>query len=208
MKIDKARGEIFSAKIDNVFPAGSCSLANCGNFSCFHDEVETIPNAIWGNQTRVCKYHIFAIGHRVQLAQYRTLRIEPAAIPMQKSIAKKHPAYCAERQIRSKRQLCRPNTLPHNERDQADNRAKKRSGEETEQYRAPSEKCANRREKFQVATSHRFARDCELARHAGNLRDVIKRQDLAFHTDAVIMKIQRHSPIVVVVDLRLIALEQ
>src|SRR5439155_18483176 len=60
------------------------------------------------------------------------LRIEPTAIPTQKSIPKKHPAYRAKRQIRSKRQLCCPNTLPHDERDQADNRNEKAAGANTE----------------------------------------------------------------------------
>src|SRR6266568_2494554 len=83
------------------------------------------------------------------------LRIEQSAIPAQKQIAKKHPANCAEREIRSKWQLCRPHALACDERNQTDNRTEKRPGKKTKQHRAPSQKRANRGQKFQVAASHR-----------------------------------------------------
>ena len=54
----------------------------------------------------------------------------------------------AERQIRSKRQLSRPDPPPNHHRDQTNQRSEQRTRKDTEQYRAPSQKRPDRRQEF------------------------------------------------------------
>ncbi|PYJ62941.1 MAG: NAD(P)/FAD-dependent oxidoreductase [Verrucomicrobia bacterium] len=57
MKIDEPGRDKISVNVDNVFPAHTSLLMNCGNFSSFHDNFEAIANSVGENQTRVRKNH-------------------------------------------------------------------------------------------------------------------------------------------------------
>ena len=57
MKIEETRREIVSLKIDNLFRARMCLLANCRNFSFCRDNLEAIANSIGKNQTRIGEDH-------------------------------------------------------------------------------------------------------------------------------------------------------
>ena len=57
MKIDETGREIVSVKIDNLFRARMCLLANCGNFSFCRDNLEAIANSVGKNQTRIGEDH-------------------------------------------------------------------------------------------------------------------------------------------------------
>ena len=57
MKIDETGREIVSMKIDNLFRARICLLANCRNFPFCHDNLEAIANSVGKNQTRIGEYH-------------------------------------------------------------------------------------------------------------------------------------------------------
>src|SRR4029077_7107169 len=82
------------------------------------------------------------------------------------------------------------------------------AGKKTEQYGAPSQKCANRGEEFQVAATHRFARNLELMHDAGNFGEIVEHKFIAFYGDAIVMKVQCRISISVIVDLCFVALEQ
>src|SRR5205807_3618801 len=104
-------------------------------------------------------------------------------------------------------QLGGPDAFAYDESDQADDRSQERSGEQTEQHRAPAKKCADRSEKFQVAPSHCFSRDYQLASDAGNVCYVIEHQRAAFDVDAIVAKVQRHIAERLTIDVGLIAFE-
>ena len=83
MKINKAGCEIISVKIKNLTCVCLDSLADCGDFSFFNNELKAVTNAIRKNQMRIGKNH-FASTYKLGIQQSR--------IPTQKRIAKKHPA--------------------------------------------------------------------------------------------------------------------
>src|SRR5581483_2448172 len=87
-------------------------------------------------------------------------------------------------------------------------RTGERTGEDRKQNGAPAEERADAGEKFQIAATHGFARNDELARGAGNFGDVIELEGAAFDRDAIVVKLERDFVVNVVVDLRVIALEQ
>src|SRR5207302_11479236 len=86
--------------------------------------------------------------------------------------------------------------------------SEQRSREKTEQHRAPTEKRANRSQKFQIAASHCFPGNHQFASNTRNLRNIIKHDRLAFGSDAIVSKVERYVTERVMVDGGLITLEQ
>src|ERR1700704_6363643 len=93
-------------------------------------------------------------------------RIKQSDIPTHKLVAEEHPNQRAKREVGSEWQLGRPDPFPKHERDETDERANERAAKETEQNRAPTEKRANRGEKFQIAAPHGFTGDLQRVRNA------------------------------------------
>ena len=103
---------------------------------------------------------------RKQRPRESSLRIEQAHIPAQERFAEEHPKQSAKGEIGSERQLGRPDPLADEQRHQTNQRPEERAGKDAEQNRAPSQERADGREEFQIAASHRFARNLKLAHHA------------------------------------------
>src|SRR5438309_8467572 len=91
-------------------------------------------------------------------------RIDQRDVPANKSLSKEHPNQRTKREIWTKWQLCGPNAFPNQQRGQAHDRTENGTRENAKQNAAPAKKSANRSEKLQVPTPHRFTRDFEFAR--------------------------------------------
>ena len=86
--------------------------------------------------------------------------------------------------------LGRPDAPADQERGQSDERTEQRTRKNAEQNRAPSQERADGREKFQVAASHRFARNLKFAHHAGDLLQLVESDFFSLDRDPVVMKSQ------------------
>src|SRR5256885_8104553 len=91
----------------------------------------TADHAIKSSQTRCSAGHKYwkrscsAIGtNGLRLRRLNHLplnRIHELQIPLDELFTEKHPGKGAEREIRTKRQFCRPNAFSNNQRSQSDN---------------------------------------------------------------------------------------
>ncbi len=121
-------------------------------------------------------------------------RHQQTDIPTNEGLAEEHPGERAEGEIRAKRQLGRPDAFADNQRHQSNDRTNHRACENTEKDCAPSEKCADGREKFQVAAAHGFARDLKLAHHPSDLIERIEDKLLLSNSHPIVIKFQRNFP--------------
>src|SRR5207244_12779149 len=80
MKIDEPGRDKISVNVDNVFPAHTSLLMNCGNFSSFHDNFEAIANSVGENQTRVRKNH-FLVSATNSVGEAGGFPARPASSP-------------------------------------------------------------------------------------------------------------------------------
>src|SRR5438094_2405080 len=80
MKIDKAGCEIISVKIKNLTCVCLDTLADCGDFSFFDNELQAVTNAIRKNQTRIGENH-FASKCTKCGADPRSQRVIPSYLP-------------------------------------------------------------------------------------------------------------------------------
>ena len=127
---------------------------------------------------------------REQRAREFSLRIEQGQIPAEERFAEEHPDQSAEGEVGTERQLGRPDALADEQRRQADERPEERAGKDAEQDRAPAQEGADGREEFQVAASHRFARNLQLAHDAGYLVHGIEQDFFVADRDPVVVKAQ------------------
>src|SRR5437867_2307857 len=118
----------------------------------------------------------------------RLSRTSESQIQIDEPVSKKHPDQPTEGKVRAERNFRGIRSSTDGHRDHADERANNRTGKNTEQDRAPSKKCADSSEKLQVAASHCFARNLQLAQNAGHPVHFFQRK--LFRTDgkAIVMQ--------------------
>src|SRR5882724_10249026 len=114
--------------------------------------------------------------------------IHQSDVPPNEWFAEEHPNECAEREIGAKGQLRRPDPLADNEGKQTDEGPDQRTSEDTEQDRAPPEKCSDAREKFQIAAAHGFARNFQLADDAADSIEGVEGDLFGAEVHPVVMK--------------------
>ncbi len=135
------------------------------------------------------------------------LRIEQAGIPAHERVAEKQPEQSAQGEVRTEWQLRGPDAFADHHRRETDDRSDERTGEHAEQNRLPAEERADGREKFQVATAHRFPRNFQLAHDAADALERVERDVFAADLDAVVMESQVRGAEVAFADDRFVAMQ-